>query len=188
VNRAFPVVVAVAMVGFGVFLLTRPSPDVDHLGSYGTIGWGGAHALDEADAPREHYAGKGTVVAAAGARTLRDHPVKLTVAKDAQAQLARFGIRAEVRFVTLDFKHGYGDYTSDGDLDRGSATMPANADGELVHVFHVDRCLPANSSIPATFAVEGDGHPLRVTGDRDELWTYERAIRTSYGELDLGAC
>ena len=70
--------------------------------------------------------------------------------------------------------------------------MPANAEGEIVHVFRVTRCLPKNTTMVALFDLETDGHTARVeispTSDTRELSTYEREVSSNVGTIEMGSC
>ena len=152
-RRVRIIVVAVAMcavVGGGVYLLLRPTADIDHINSAFSDGFGGVRALDEDGAGlRRRFAGKGTVIVAISALNTRDHEVELSVPKDALEALAHWGIEGRVLFVPLSRTGGYGNYQSEADLEPGTSTMPANAEGEIVHVFRVTRCLPKNTTMLA---------------------------------------
>jgi hypothetical protein len=189
-RRAIIVLAALVVVGAGVlvYVLTRPSADLDGPGSYATRGFG-TKPETRKSGPARRYSGTGTVIAAFSATNRRDHDVKLSVPKKTREQLARSGVRAEVLFLPLTRDRGYGAYRSEADLKRGSTTMPAKADGEIVHVFRVDRC---GANFSPTFALDVDGHTARVdvavTSDHYELWTWDRDVTDAFGNLQIGGC
>jgi hypothetical protein len=67
--------------------------------------------------------------------------------------------------------------------------MPAKAEGEIVHVFHIDRC---GSAFSPAYALDVDGHAARVdvavTSDHHELWSWDRDVSDVAGNLQIGAC
>jgi hypothetical protein len=186
VRRALIAAVVLIALGVWVYVYTRPSADLDGPGSSATRGFGTKAAQPETG-PARRYSGTGTVIAAFSATNRRDHDVELSVPKEASDMLARSGVRAEVLFVPLT--RGYGAYERESDLKRGSTTMPAKADGEIVHVFHIDRC---GSSFSPTYALDVDGHPARVdvtiTSDHHELWSWDRDVSDVAGSLQIGGC
>jgi hypothetical protein len=173
-------------VGVGAYVYSRPSADLDGIGSAATRGFG-VKAVPPDAVPQRRYSGTGTVIAAFAASNQRDHAVTLSVPKDARDELARSGVRAEVLFVPL--QRGYGAYTRESDLDRGSTAMPAKAEGEIVHVFHIDRC---GTWFSPTYALDVDGHTARVdvavTSDHHELWSWDRDVTDEFGSLQIGGC
>jgi hypothetical protein len=186
VRRALIAAVVLIGLGVGVYVYTRPSADLDGPGSFATRGFG-AKPVEPKTGPALRYSGTGTVIAAFSATNRRDHAVKLSVPKDSRDALARSGVRAEVLFVPLT--RGYGAYERESDLKRGTATMPAKAEGEIVHVFHIDRC---GSNFSPTYALDVDGHAARVdvavTSDHHELWSWDRDVSDVAGSLQIGAC
>jgi hypothetical protein len=132
------------------------------------------------------------VIAAFSATNRRDHDVELSVPKETRDELAREGVRAEVLFVPLKRSGGWGNYQRESDLKRGSTTMPAKADGEIVHVFRIDRCVPSGTTVSPAYALDVDGHTARVqvalTSDHHELWSWDRDITDEFGRLQIGGC
>ncbi len=164
-KRIVAAAVAVIAIGAGVYFLTRPSADFDHLAGAATRAWGGARVTSGKDViPDDRFAGTGTVVAMFSARNVRDHDVELAVPKGERERLAKDGIRASVVFVPVARTRGYGDVDSAKELAHGSTTMPAKADGEIVHVFQVTDCRRGRD-IPVSFPLEVDGHEAQVDLD-----------------------
>jgi hypothetical protein len=188
VKRIAAAAVAVIAIGAGVYVLTRPSADIDQVGGFVTRSWG-----DLAErAGSRRFEGTGTVVAALSARNTRDHAVKLEVPEKQRTWLAEHGVRASVLFTPLGGGDAYGDYAGDADLEKGSATMAAHAEGELVHVFRVIDCRRP-LDLPAGYALEVDGHEARTeispTADERKLVSYESDMRKLWGDLILaGGC
>ena len=71
------------MVGAGVlvYVVTRPSADLDGVGSSAIRGFG-AKPVHPNAMPRKQWSGSGTVIAAFSATNRSDHAVKLSVPKE----------------------------------------------------------------------------------------------------------
>jgi hypothetical protein len=184
-------VAAVLVIGVLAYLALRPTADLDHIGSSFSTGFG-ARALDDGAGLQRRFSGTGTVIVANSARNLRDHDVELSVPDHTREDLAGWDIGAEVLFVPLTRSGGYGDYHRESDLARGTTTMAAGADGEIVHVFRITRCLPPRTVTFASFGLQTDGHDARVeispTTDTRELSTYEREVADNVGRIEIGGC
>jgi hypothetical protein len=188
VKRIAAAAVAVIAIGAGVYFLTRPSADIDQVGGFITRSWG---ELAEPDGSKR-FEGTGTVVVALTARNTRDHAVKVEVPNEQRTWLAEHGVRASVIFTPLHGGGVYGDYASDADLKKGNATMPAHAEGELVHVFRVIDC-KRPLDLPAGYALEVDGHEARTeispSADERKLVSYESDMHRLWGDMVLaGGC
>jgi hypothetical protein len=193
VRRALIAGAALIALGAGVliYVATRPSADVDGIGSSAIRGFG-AKPVHPNAMPRRQWSGTGTVIAAFSATNPRDHDVKLSVPKATRDELAQSSVRAEVLFVPLQRSGGWGNYQRESDLKRGSTTMPAKGDGEIVHVFHVDRCQPGETWVSPSYALDVDGHTAQVevalTSDKHEFWSWDRDITDEFGRLRIGGC
>jgi hypothetical protein len=187
------VLAGLAVIGGVTYLLLRPSADIAAIHSSFSAGFGGARAADDDGAGlRRRFTGTGTVIVAISATNTRDRDVELSVPQDALDDLDHWGIEGNVLFVPMERSRGYGDYRSEADLKRGTTTMPAHAEGEIVHVFRVTRCLPENTTMVALYALETDGHDARVeispTSDTRELSTYEHEVQSTVGDVEMGGC
>jgi hypothetical protein len=177
----------IAAIGVGVYFFTRPSPDIDNTGGFITQSWGGLAKRPGA----KRFAGTGTVIAALSARNTRDQAVKVEVPEEERTWLADNGVRASVVFTQLHGGGSYGDYANDEDLKKGSATMPAHADGELVYVYRVTDC-KRGRDIAVGYPLEVDGHEARVeispSTDERKPVSYESDMASIWGSLLLLSC
>lgn len=184
--------VALVAVEIGFAVLSGPSADFDGLASSGVRTWGGLRRDEAGQIGNQGFRGTGTLVGTFSVRNRRDHAVVVSVPSYEQQRLAMFGIRRSVLFVPFEPTRGSGGVARDADLARGSTTVPAHAEGEIVQVFRADRCQRPGSFVVSAFPLEVDGHAARVLvggNDGDEVWTFERAISDIYGvDLAFGSC
>ncbi len=160
-KRAIPVaVIAVLAIGAGVYLLTRPSADVELRGGYATRAWGGAEALDTNEAGAySRFKGTGTVVAVVQAANPTDEAIELAVPDDATGFP---GLELSVAFIPAVPPDSFPKIDGDDDLTGVSTTMPARAQGEIVHVFRVVDCKRTEGLGVPKLTLEADGHPAQV--------------------------
>jgi hypothetical protein len=171
-------VLGLAALGAAVFALTRDSADIDRISVPATWSWGGTTALRNGDSGIwTRFAGNGTVVVVVSALNTRDHPVELTVPDRALA-----GVRAQVRFRALRSDGALPDVREEADLRGTATTMPAHAEGQLIHVFRITDCSRAAGIEIRELGLETDGHDAQVevaTGSGEtELARYaDQALR-----------